>query len=245
MRLREARAAARALLPPPPPYVPPLEKACTHCGVVKPLDAFRAHKQTRDKKNSWCNPCMNAAGSVATTTKRYTDPAWRAESAEKKRAARRAANPTLLQRDALRADHRAHVDAFRSWLGTLAQADAHVVTYRAFLASQSPEHRPYTPKQRAYERCKSAWRRARRKGGRSPGVRCKDLLPFYEYAVWLEGETGIEWNVDHIVPYASGGWHRPDNLQVLPRAINEAKGVNSVSPIGIPTKRDLESVWLP
>lgn len=245
MKLREARSAARALLPTPPPYVPPLEKACTHCGVVKPLDAFQAHKQTRDKKNTWCKACTNAASNVSTTIKRYTDPSWRAESAEKKRAARRAADPTLQMRDALRADHRAHADAFRSWLGTLAQANAHVAAYRAFLASQAPEHRPYTPKQRAYERCKSAWRRARRKGGRSPGVRCNDLLPFYEYAVWLEGETGIEWNVDHIVPYAGGGKHRPDNLQVLPRAINEAKGVNCVSPIGIPTKRDLEAIWLP
>lgn len=42
----------------------------------------------------------------------------------------------------------------------------------------------------------------------------------------LEKQTGQKHHVDHIIPLAHGGWHHHDNLQVLPIALNLAKGTD-------------------
>lgn len=40
----------------------------------------------------------------------------------------------------------------------------------------------------------------------------------------LEEETGVKWQVDHIVPLHAGGQHEYKNLQIIPRKINAMKG---------------------
>ncbi len=57
----EAHERWRRKHPEPPPYVAPTEKACTKCGVVKPLDQFHRHKQSRDGRKSDCGACATAA----------------------------------------------------------------------------------------------------------------------------------------------------------------------------------------
>lgn len=46
----------------------------------------------------------------------------------------------------------------------------------------------------------------------------------YKYARSKSIETGEQWDVDHIIPLAKGGLHTPDNLQILPKSINQKKG---------------------
>lgn len=229
-RAAQARAEARALRPLPPPYVPPLEKACTHCKAVKPLAEF-GNGACRDGKDSWCRACVNAANSLRTKTLRATDPEWRAASAQAKRDARRRADPALAARDAeraaraaLRADHDRHVRTYRAWL---AACDAHVTAYRSL-----PRPAPVKPPRKTsaqpayYERAKSAYRRARRLGRTVPWCLLRDTVSIYEKAARLEELTGVEWHVDHEYPLRGelvSGLHTADNLQAIPRCLNEAK----------------------
>jgi 5-methylcytosine-specific restriction endonuclease McrA len=37
-------------------------------------------------------------------------------------------------------------------------------------------------------------------------------------------ETGIEYEVDHIIPIAKGGFHHQDNLQIITKSENRSKG---------------------
>lgn len=54
-------------------------------------------------------------------------------------------------------------------------------------------------------------------------------LPFYEEARRLTRETGIDHEVDHIIPLAFGGLHSALNLQVLTAVENRIKGNKVVS----------------
>lgn len=48
----------------------------------------------------------------------------------------------------------------------------------------------------------------------------------------LIAETGIAFEVDHIIPLARGGRHHPDNLQLLTAAENRQKGA-SLPKVGV------------
>ena len=56
----EAHERWRKKHPEPPPYVPPAEKACTKCGVVKPLDQFHRRASARDGRQPYCGACATA-----------------------------------------------------------------------------------------------------------------------------------------------------------------------------------------
>lgn len=207
-------------------------KTCTHCKEEKSLLDFSKHCGPRDGRNSWCKRCAWAASSRYRSARRAADPVYREALAEQKRAARRAADPQMAERDvqrlaqaALKADHRAHVDARQRWLG---DCRAHVDAREEWLADvpPPPPRRAADPRQAVYERAKSAFRRARRLGRLAPWCTIGDTLLFYERAAALEKVTGVEWNVDHKVPLRAAqasGLHCPANLQVVPRVVNEGK----------------------
>ena len=50
------------------------------------------------------------------------------------------------------------------------------------------------------------------------------IMSLYDTAKTLTRETGIPYEVDHIIPICKGGLHHPDNLQVLTREENRQKG---------------------
>lgn len=49
------------------------------------------------------------------------------------------------------------------------------------------------------------------------------VTALYEKSIRLTAETGVEHQVDHILPMVRGGLHHPDNLQVTTKAYNLAK----------------------
>jgi hypothetical protein len=73
------------------------------------------------------------------------------------------------------------------------------------------------------------WSLARSRGAALPAdyATVADLivatLPFYSEARRLSRETGEPHQVDHVMPLALGGEHRPENLMVVSRAFNAAK----------------------
>ena len=59
-------------------------KVCRDCGVEKPLDEFTYHPNTKDNRQSYCNPCFNAR-------KRRNEKEWRKRNPKKYKAAKRRA----------------------------------------------------------------------------------------------------------------------------------------------------------
>lgn len=49
------------------------------------------------------------------------------------------------------------------------------------------------------------------------------MTAIYEKSIQITIETGVEHQVDHILPMSRGGLHHPDNLQVVTKAYNLAK----------------------
>lgn len=49
---------------------------------------------------------------------------------------------------------------------------------------------------------------------------------FFVQAAELTEETGIKYEVDHIIPMALGGWHHHLNLHVLPQGVNASKSAD-------------------
>jgi hypothetical protein len=50
------------------------------------------------------------------------------------------------------------------------------------------------------------------------------LLEFYDLARARTFQTGVRWEVDHIIPLSKGGRHHPNNLQILLGKANATKG---------------------
>jgi len=71
-----------------------------------------------------------------------------------------------------------------------------------------------------------ARRRAIEKNGISEG-HCQQIENIlHETRIRLNKCTGVEWNVDHIIPLAIGGKHHHTNLQLLPKYWNLKKNMN-------------------
>ena len=91
----------------------------------------------------------------------------------------------------------------------------------------------YAQKRRQdYEKNKAAYvtraynRYLRTKGQTLKNVRYKELQVFYKQAKQLTDQTGIKYNVDHIVPLKHEsicGLNVPWNMQILPEAVNKTK----------------------
>jgi 5-methylcytosine-specific restriction endonuclease McrA len=59
-------------------------------------------------------------------------------------------------------------------------------------------------------------------------------------AAALTQQTGIEHDIDHIIPIKHGGWHHHENLQILPSPVNKSK---SSSPFWVSSEyKDFRSV---
>lgn len=80
-------------------------------------------------------------------------------------------------------------------------------------------------------KAKYALRRARKKQALATLTPAEHqrIVAIYAEAMRRTAETGIVHHVDHDVPLALGGKHHPDNLLVVPAAINLAKGAKYAS----------------
>lgn len=66
--------------------------------------------------------------------------------------------------------------------------------------------------------------RAKTKDALPPDFDLEATIPFYAEAHRLTKETGVWYQVDHVIPIAQGGLHEPENLDVIPALANLRKG---------------------
>jgi hypothetical protein len=70
----------------------------------------------------------------------------------------------------------------------------------------------------------SAKRRARMQEAYDPTADKEAMREIYATARRMTKETGIQYDVDHIIPISKGGKHHQDNLQILTKTENLKKG---------------------
>lgn len=109
--------------------------------------------------------------------------------------------------------------------------------YNEYIRSryQNKEHRLAKSRERCREHRKNKpWlvaartrrRYALKKSRIHPDLDRKHERGLFMLAAELTRRTGIEHQVDHIIPLCRGGWHHQANLQVLPITANLAKGTD-------------------
>ncbi len=78
-------------------------------------------------------------------------------------------------------------------------------------------------------------RRKQRLRDQTPDLSAQDLeliQQIYDQRDKLNQMAGfIQYHVDHIIPLSKGGWHHPDNLQVISGSDNVRKGTKVTAPI--------------
>jgi 5-methylcytosine-specific restriction endonuclease McrA len=57
-----------------------------------------------------------------------------------------------------------------------------------------------------------------------PGADLKAISAIYRRCRDKSTRTGVQHDVDHIIPLSAGGWHHELNLQILPSSLNKSKG---------------------
>ena len=87
-------------------------------------------------------------------------------------------------------------------------------------ARQSRQNNPH--KWRAYR----AARKARERKQMHPLANMEKIASIYQLAVIETKRTEVPHDVDHIIPLIGGGFHHEENLQVIPKSVNQEKHGN-------------------
>lgn len=195
-------------------------KACSKCGVVRPLGEFRRSAGAPDGRRSDCKPCSRAV-----------DMAYRAshpEAIRERKSSYRQKNVGAL-REAGREYQRRylllHPDSNRRW------REANPQYHREWCGANPQYHREYHREWRARnpQRCVQHChlRRARLKGttGNQPVARAE---------IWTRdgGRCHVcgkacnvkSWHLDHLIPISLGGPHAPWNVAVAHPRCNLSRG---------------------
>lgn len=226
-------------------------KTCCTCRLAKPLDEFYKDKRTTDGLYPRCKPCHNAATKASrekkighyrkvaaehASAKRAADPeANRAYQREHKRkqylkdptkakaaaAKFRAANPEKTAAWSKRARD-AKPDYMPQYL-----ADYYARNSEAIKARVRERAERLREELKPVNAARAMRRIVKKRSATPPWADEVAIRAFYLEAARLTKETGVEHQVDHVIPLQGKtvtGLHVHTNLQVLPKAANQSKG---------------------
>jgi hypothetical protein len=198
-------------------------KACSKCGIEKPLEQYAKNKQTPDGLRRECKPCRKiyvAQWRLANLDRcRAVDAARRAANPEKVKAYTakwNAANPEKLRakRDAWRQANPGKFKA-RSARWHLANKEA--------VNARSAEWRKANPEaSRAHRRNRRA-RKLEVGGTLSSGLAAKLYGLQKGRCACCREPLGDDYHLDHILPLTRGGTNTDDNIQLLRATCNLQK----------------------
>lgn len=183
-------------------------KTCTRCKASKPYSEFPKHKGRKDGYNNLCKTCKSAVYYENAERERLRRRAKYQENIEQERAANREYQEN--NRDIVRAASKNWRErnpekqkaSTRNWLkNNMAKNAASAAKYHAAKLQRTP---PWLTEDHLFY-----------------------IESFYEHAAHLTETTGVQHNVDHIIPLQGetvSGLHVPWNLQVLTASENSSKG---------------------
>lgn len=180
-----------------------LEKICTSCGVLKPLEMFSRQRERKDGRKSNCKEC------VSKSARRYYDE--NKEQLKKKWKKYYENNKEKCNK------------ASAKWAKeNVEKSRARFLRYRhKNLEKVNNYNRLRRLSNLARDAAKTAKRRSRKREA-TPNWLTEEhmlqILSFYEESSRLSKSTGVKHHVDHIVPLRGKnvcGLHVPWNLQVI------------------------------
>jgi hypothetical protein len=191
-------------------------KRCPKCGVDKPRTSenFYANKNTKDGFACHCKVCM--AASARSYYGKNRDARIAVAVAHVKK--RRAENPEY--------DRRISREAKRKKLADPVEYAAHLERGRLWRQQNPEQAKLFKHAQKPYRAARAAKRYATKRNATPAWVDMDAINAFYIQAEKATIETGIEHEVDHIVPLLGRtvcGLHAPWNLRVIPAKENRAK----------------------
>lgn len=215
------------------------EKTCSKCLVSKALECFAVNKMGRFGKASRCRDCMSIlarekrlanyetfrAREVARYTAGYRNNKQAYIERSKRWKQRRRDYYLAQQRDA----RQANLEEIRKKnLAWYYKNREHVLQRKASWRKQNMDA------VKAYDRewdkkfgaRKRAWERARKLKATPPWADKSAIKAIYDFARLRTQSTGIQWEVDHIVPLKSPivcGLHTEHNLMVITKSMNSSK----------------------
>lgn len=183
-------------------------KVCSRCGVVKPLDAFHSLKRSSDGKRAYCAAC----GCADTR-------AWVKVNPERSRMANKQwakDNPTA-RMNIVRKSRKKRPHVYKAIKARYCAAHPDMVA--AWASAWSRANRPS-------RNARDAARRAQKLHATPAWANQFFIGEAYELARLRTKVTGIEWQVDHVVPLVSPivcGLHVEHNLRVITAYENRSK----------------------
>jgi 5-methylcytosine-specific restriction endonuclease McrA len=177
-------------------------KACTRCGVSRPLEEFPVRKSSKDGRGYWCTPC-----------KREADKAHYQRNAESRRQYFR-------DRHSERRDDSDYVEKKRGWRNSWAERN------RQKIAEKNKRYREANREKIAYY---SAQRRARSRNAEGSFTWEEWLQLCQRYGnVCLACGKKKPLTVDHVIPLVLGGTNWISNIQPLCKECNSGKYVRII-----------------
>ena len=178
-------------------------RACTKCGVVKPLGLFTRRSDSADGHNRQCKACINA---------RSRD--WQKRNPDIIKALKQAYAKTPAGKDAKKRWDAAYVATGGRAMAEARRAAKPISEARkAARVKWAKANKNFFTTDRIRRRSKE-------------GLTEFDLFVVSE-AVSLarlrEVVVGGEWHVDHVIPLSKNGGNNADNLQVVPARWNRSK----------------------
>lgn len=180
-----------------------LEKICTSCGVLKPLEMFSRQRERKDGRKSNCKEC------VSISNKRYVE-----ENKDKVKSRRKRHYEKNKEK---------YIKMSAEWVkNNPEKAKAKHLKYRhSNLEKVNNYNRLRRLSNLARDAAKTAKRRSRKREA-TPNWLTEEhmlqILSFYEESSRLSKSTGVKHHVDHIVPLKGEnvcGLHVPWNLRVI------------------------------
>jgi hypothetical protein len=192
-----------------------MDKTCTKCRDIKPLDAFSSNNKAKDKKHSWCRACVNTQRAIRKEFYAIRQAEWTKENREQINAAKRSYQATphgkQLKREADIRYVTLHKDS--------------VALRKKLYGAAHPEKRRASYQRHKESYVRRYYERKYKIETLTPLDANRDIITgAYVRAKELTDITGVKHEVDHIVPISLGGLHHQDNLQVMPWLANREKG---------------------
>ncbi len=198
----------------------PLQKRCSKCGEIKPLDAFHKAKSKRAGRHNQCKTCRaEYSASNAQLIRKY-EHEYRVSHVEQERERSRAYRVSHIEqeRKRVRAYRVSHVDSIREYQHAYRKANSDVIQ------EQNRAYRKANP-----DKLSAKWqrRRARIKGNGG-------TFSAEELAAMRIEQAGVcaycqrqydpdALTVDHVIPIDQGGRHERENIVLACGICNSSK----------------------
>lgn len=218
-------------------------KTCAKCNIAKPLEAFSKRASSCDGLHMWCKECKNEKERVrrsgvrelyraeskdyyarnkekksAYYKQRMTDPNVRARKEEKKKEWQLKNPDKVISYDRKYKENNKEVLKARAKDYRIKNKEKENARCLAYQKKNPQIYAANAAKRRAMKKnATPAWLTA---------IHLAQIQEFYDIALALTVQTGIEHHVDHIHPLSGDGFtglHVPWNLQVLTMSENIAK----------------------